>query len=147
AVEIFKGRGDGTFEAPVRFATRIFSSVADLTVGDFNHDDRLDVALVGDSLVSLFLGNGDGTLVTGTANPVGSDLNWSVATGDFDGDGAADVATVGISSGLGIQVYHGNNDGTFRMGNIFQTATGDVLSGDLDGDGKSDIVNDNLVYL
>src|SRR5262249_7497211 len=84
---------------------------------------------------------------TGTANPVGSDLNWSVATGDFDGDGAADVATVGISSGLGIQVYHGNNDGTFRMGNIFQTATGDVLSGDLDGDGKSDIVNDNLVYL
>jgi hypothetical protein len=61
------GNGDGTFAAPVDFAIgsslSIGSSLLPLAIEDFNTDGKADVAL-GSGV--LLLGNGDGTLTTGT---------------------------------------------------------------------------------
>lgn len=66
AVATFLGNGDGTFATPVNFpigSTLIPGSLLSLAVEDFNADGKPDVAL-GSGV--LLLGNGDGTLTTGT---------------------------------------------------------------------------------
>jgi hypothetical protein len=70
-----------------------------LAAGDFNLDGKLDVAssnerdgtLEGSSTVTVLLGNGDGSLRLPATVPVGS-TSWSIAAGDFNGDGLPDLA-------------------------------------------------------
>ena len=67
------GNGDGAFQKPVTYATKLSRSLA---VADFNNDGNLDIVSAdGDTpgTVSVYLGNGDGTfktpLVSRTTNP------------------------------------------------------------------------------
>jgi hypothetical protein len=91
SVSLLAGNGDGTFRPAVNFgAGNVPQSVA---VGDFNGDDRADLAVANgnDNNVSVLLGNGDGTFQAavnyGTGqNPI------SVVVGDFKGNGKADLA-------------------------------------------------------
>jgi VCBS repeat protein len=97
---ILLGNGDGTFQAP----STIFSTSGILTVGDVNHDGKLDLVLLesapvslsfnGIQLTQIYLGNGDGTFSntqnyfpTPTTNP-------ALALADFNGDGNLDIAAV-----------------------------------------------------
>ncbi len=87
AVSIRLGNGNGTFtsapDVPVG-PNQIF-----LTVGHFNSDSNLDLAVPNqnDNDVSIRLGNGDGTFTTPTISPpdvpVGS-LPQSITVGDFN---------------------------------------------------------------
>jgi len=64
SVTILMGKGDGTFQT-ARTVTTAGSALYDpvaLTVADFNHDGRLDIATANSSVgASVLLGNGDGT--------------------------------------------------------------------------------------
>jgi Bacterial Ig-like domain (group 3)/FG-GAP-like repeat/FG-GAP repeat len=66
---------------------------------------------------------------------------FSVAVGDFNGDGKPDMAVVNVFSNS-VSVLLGNGDGTFHMAKNF--AVGDQPSslavGDFNGDGKLDLV-------
>jgi len=57
------GNGNGTFSTPVQFASGTASSVyaTDPVVADFNGDGKLDVAVVDQLGLEVYLGNGDGT--------------------------------------------------------------------------------------
>jgi Bacterial Ig-like domain (group 3)/FG-GAP-like repeat len=82
--------------------------------GDFNGDGKQDVVVGGLSL-TVFLGNGDGTLQTSQTLPGGSYL----VTADFNHDGLADIAYVGGQSEIGsiyLQVLLGSSSGTFTTG-------------------------------
>src|SRR5262249_25021915 len=69
---------------------------------------------------------------------------FTVAVGDFNGDGKADMVTGDNDSfGYGdVSVFLGNGDGTFQASKSYQTAGGypnDVIVADFNGDGKSDL--------
>ncbi|MFN0151613.1 MAG: FG-GAP-like repeat-containing protein [bacterium] len=101
-ISIFLGNGigalgDGTFAA----ATTVASSAGgrDIETADFNGDGRADLAVanVTTDKVHVFLGGGagttgDGTFALASTDSVGQDPR-SIALGDFNEDGAADVAT------------------------------------------------------
>jgi hypothetical protein len=82
---------------------------------DFNNDGNVDVVVAnaGSGTLSLFLGNGDGTLTAAGTIPLGIPNPLTIATGDFNGDGNVDVAVAGVSSSPVIQILFGNGNGTF----------------------------------
>ena len=62
--------------------------------------------------MSVLLGNGDGTFQAAVNYPAG--LNpFSVAVGDFNGDGKPDLAVANYGSNT-VSVLLGNGDGTFQ---------------------------------
>jgi hypothetical protein len=105
-VTILLGDGDGRLQEARSFdAGNGPSSVA---VGEFNGDGVPDLAVADlgsfpDQFgsVSILLGNGDGTFQAGQVNMVGRGA-IAVAIGDFNADGAADLAV----AEEGYYVYH-----------------------------------------
>ena len=85
----------------------------------------------------MLLGNGDGTFRT--AASYGAGLNpYSVAVGDFNGDGKRDLA---VATREFVAVLLGKGDGTFRTAVNYAAGLnpGSVVVGDFNGDGKPDL--------
>jgi uncharacterized protein (TIGR03437 family) len=154
---VLLGTGSGAFgTAQFYTAGDTFGSVA---IADFNGDGKPDVAAVDATagVVSVFLGNGDGTLQTG--NPISLSSSFtplSVAAGDVNKDGNADLIMALGASSQGqpgaIAILLGNGKGTFQtpqvtplpgpiiLQAIGAAATAGLAVGDLNGDGIPDVV-------
>lgn len=157
SVSVLLGNGDGTFGRPTKFGTGY--GAASVAVGDFNHDGVPDLAVAnycGNSpiscqqgpvqgTVSVLLGNGDGTFRNHMDYAVG-DWPYSIAIGDFNGDGIADLV-VANSYGNSVSLLLGKGDGTFQSQMTIGTGTisgpVSVGVGDFNGDGKLDFVTAN----
>lgn len=96
SVSVFLGNGNGTFQPAVSYP--VHSSPGAVAVGDFNHDGKLDlvtVAAISDGLgLSQLLGNGDGTFQAAVNYKSGPLFGNNIAVGDFNDDGAPDLAAV-----------------------------------------------------
>jgi FG-GAP-like repeat len=142
-VRIFLGNGDGTFRTGPTYAA---CNAGGLATGDFNGDGIVDLVVSDDGCgeVTILLGNGDGTFrVGGNFATGGSGIYapYSVAVGDFNGDGKLDLATANELENT-LSVLLGNGDGTFQTHVDYDTV-GDcrqVATGDFNGDGKLDLV-------
>jgi len=107
------GNGDGTFQDPQVYPA---TSPGGVAVGDFNDDGNLDVVVISSpsgssGSVSLYLGNGDGTL----QNPITVTTGgyYAVSVGDFNSDGKLDILANNGESGA-TELDLGNGDGTFQ---------------------------------
>ncbi len=109
------GNGDGTFQSALNYTvgTNPQSAIA----GDFNSDDKIDVATANYSSgdVSILLSKGDGTFAPAANFPAAINPN-SVAADDFDGDGRLDLVVPNYSSNvvsilLNTSPCVGNQDG------------------------------------
>jgi hypothetical protein len=121
-----------------------------VAVGDFNGDNKLDLAVANygsfvhgqlvDSSVSILLGRGDGTFEAPTNYAAGQGP-VSVAVGDLNGDGRADLAVANDLS-ANVSLLLGNGDGTFAAPIHFGAGARPraVAIGDFNGDGRSDMV-------
>ena len=91
--------------------------------------------------MTILLGNGDGTFTATAASPATGNAPVSVAVGDFNGDGKADLAVANYQDGT-VTILLGNGDGTFTPV-ATSPATGtdpfSVAVGDFNGDGKADL--------
>ena len=108
-IAVLFGKGDGTFNKPVRYYAGIRPS--DLALGDFNGDGNLDVAVVptnGKDRILVLLGNGDGTFSSPKTYPAGI-APHAIAVADFNGDGKLDLAVLAAN----VTILLGNGDGTF----------------------------------
>lgn len=90
-VGVLLGKGDGTFQPAVSYATT--GSPATARLGDFNGDAKLDVAVVNSGSsgsVGVLRGKGDGTLQAVVNFPTQSSP-WGLVVADLNKDGKPDV--------------------------------------------------------
>ena len=122
----------------------------EIAQGDFNGDGKPDLVIADYTLtsslpgtvLSVLLGEGDGTFqpAVSCSRPMGTPR--SVAVGDFNGDGFTDLVT---AVNNGVVVLLGNGDGTFQPQVRYAAGTypAFVAVGDFNGDGIADLVVTN----
>lgn len=138
------GNGDGTFQPIRNVGSGLFQTVA-MTLADFNHDGKLDIAVAGSQGISVLLGNGDGSF----QQPVIYSVNLpnSLVSADFNGDGIPDLAVAGSSS---VDVLINNGDGTFGPATAISDSGGiSIVAADFNGDGAQDLafVSNSIVVM
>jgi hypothetical protein len=141
-IEVLLGDGTGVFTTSDSIDG--FQTLSLLAVGDLNADGIPDLAVTDDiaagtSWISVWLGNGDGTLrnsywASGPSNLAG-------AVGDFTGDGMPDLVTAGET----LDVRPGLGDGTFAPPSYSVTGSWQwtAAAADVNGDGALDVVTAN----
>ncbi|CAF0744124.1 unnamed protein product [Rotaria sp. Silwood1] len=157
-IVVLFGLGDGDFLLGNTYRTGVGSAPYALTIGDFNHDSQLDIAVVNERSndISIFLGYGRKLFAGGTSYNLGfGSQPHTVAIGDLNNDGLSDIVVanygtdnVGILLGLG--------DGVFDTVTIYSTGVGSapysVSVADFNNDNQLDIVvtnseTDNIAIL
>ncbi|MEH1804674.1 FG-GAP-like repeat-containing protein [Nostoc sp.] len=128
-----------TFDTATNFT--VGTNPKSVTVGDFNGDGKLDLAVANynSNTVSVLLGTATGGFAAATNFTVGTNPR-SVAVGDFNGDGKLDLAVANNGSKT-VSLLLGNGTGGFAAATNFTVGTNprSVAVGDFNGDGKLDL--------
>ncbi|MGB7159480.1 MAG: FG-GAP-like repeat-containing protein [Tepidisphaeraceae bacterium] len=113
--------------------------------GDFNNDQKQDVAYTNGLTSGVIVHLGDGNFGLGSPNfyAIGSDQIAGLTTADFDGNGSLDIAgvTSDLSAAEEVGVLINNGNGTFQAADLYPAgeSPGTIGAADLSGDGKPDI--------
>ena len=140
-VNVMLGNGDGTFQSPVPY--QVLDGPMGIASGDFNADGKLDLAVAcftrPNQGVSVLVGNGDGSFQAQQPYPIGI-APIAVAVGDFNSDGAPDLA---VADAVGtVIVLLNNGDGTFTPEQQTFPAGEEpmaIVVGDFNRDGNLDL--------
>ena len=138
--EVWSGDGTGRFTEVASAGTGnrpLFAAAEDVN-GDGLPD--MIVANYSGSSLSVFLGNGDGTLAEAPGSPIASTSPRTVATGNLNGDAHADLVVINHDV-RNATVLLGNGDGTFSSGGTiaFSDRPFAAAIADFDGDGSEDV--------
>jgi hypothetical protein len=140
-VSVLLGHGDGTFAAPVVLQAGITAYA--VRAGDFNGDGNADLAVATNldvfGSVAILLGNGNGTFQPQVTYPTGR-FSVALSVGDFNADGAADLAVVNQSNNT-VTILAGRGDGTFELQANYEAGIGPdaLVTGDFNRDGVLDM--------
>ena len=125
-----------------------------VVTGDFLGNGRSGAILLGPTAYYMLSGNADSSF-TQSAAPYGLNwnfgappsTNWTVLTGDFNGNGRTDIIFLGATY---YTLLTSNGDGTFSQSSASYpdgwnfggnpSSTWSVQTGDFNGDGKTDII-------
>jgi len=149
-VTVLLGNRSGGFTEATGSPFAVGARPESVAVGDFNGDGIQDLAVASYSggNVTVLLGDGAGGFTPAPGSPItlGFFGAWSVAVGDFNGDGIQDLAVANYSDGY-VAVLLGNGSGGFTpaAGSPFIVGSGpySVVVGDFNGDGIQDLATAN----
>lgn len=146
-VSIRLGNGSGGFGGTSNI--NVGSGPQAIAIGDFNNDGRQDMAVSNfiSSNVSILLGNGTGGFTSsGLITLVAGSYPYSLAIGDFNGDGKNDLVTSNYSNNTA-SILLGDGTGGFNVTTHVNVGNGprSVAVGDFNGDGKPDIATANYL--
>lgn len=179
-VSILLGKGDGTFD--LAYTYDVGGGVGppgpyggpnpgQMAVADVNNDGKLDIVVAScvpskakpggsvflcgfvDGVVSVLLGNGDGTFQSPLIFDSGGLVANTVAVADVNADGKPDILVANgqctffeqCSNGL-VGVLLGNGDGTFHTAKTYGSGgwrAGQIAIADVNNDGKLDLIVGN----
>jgi len=107
AVSVLLGNGNGTFQAPVTYATTGING--GMVVVDINNDGKLDLVLGSwpNNRFGTLLGNGNGTFQAPVTYATSSGFGNFVAVADFNADGLMDIAVIDYASPGQIETHLG----------------------------------------
>jgi hypothetical protein len=165
SIAIFLGDGHGSFSPSTTYASG--ANVDSIAVSDLNGDGYPDIVVsnadftglcpeaaclptgLGAGTANVFINQGDGTFAPQASYAAGTGT-VSVAVGDFNSDGAPDIAAVNSVDNT-LSVFFNQGDGAFAPqvtylntidGFVSETAGGpcaNVVAADFDGDGHDDV--------
>jgi hypothetical protein len=156
SLAVFRGRGDRTFEAPVKATPAGDDGLHGLAVGDLNADGFVDivtsglVSSSGTATIETWLGAADGSLTRRGQLSIGADHRTDLppsafvpvlAAGNFDRDTMLDVAVTYANRDV-IFLIKGNGIGDLTSPTQIATGSGlrTITSADADGDGRLDLI-------
>jgi hypothetical protein len=145
-IGIFLGYGDGTFSLTGLHLTEIGSTPTQVSVGDFNNDNRLDIAVVnhGTNDVLVYFGFEHGVFYEGMPYSTGTGSGpQSLAIGDFNNDNRLDFVTANFyTDDIGVFLGYGN--APFGGITLYSIGSGSqpyaAAIGDFNNDGLLDVV-------
>jgi FG-GAP-like repeat len=157
-VSILLGAGDGTFI--LKSSPGTGASPYGIVASDFNGDGKVDLAVTNTcgnapscsplayGSVSILLGAGDGTFTVTSKVLTGHHKPLGIAAGDFNADGKADLAVVGMTEG-GALVFPGNGKGGFGTPIVLgeDPYSNYIAVGDFNGDGRLDFAENSPFYV
>ncbi len=124
-VGVLLGNGAGALQTMVTYPTDV--APTGLALGDVNNDGKIDIVVstssgaISPSVVSVLLGNGDGTFAAKSSVATGK-YPSNVALADMDGDGKLDILTACAGDST-ISFHRGNGNGTFVAVQPFSNGT------------------------
>jgi hypothetical protein len=142
-LSVLLGHGDGSFAPKLDLAAGTVP--LEVATGDWNGDGAPDAAVADNGApaaqhrLTVLLNDGRGALGSAATIPLPEQV-YDVETGDFDGDGRADLA-VSVAASAHVLVLAGNGDGSFGAPQVVPgLASGrQLVVADADEDGDADL--------
>jgi hypothetical protein len=155
-VQIFTGKGDGTFQVGQTYSTDSVNgaNALGLVAGDFNGDGKLDLAVVNNhgtsADVGVLINNGSGgfnSVVNYPLSNLASEITAAALTSSQKLNLIVPLYGTASAPGSAVAIFMGNGDGTFQNESDVQLVNGSTTYnnpfaaaiGDVNGDGKPDL--------
>ncbi len=140
-VSVLLGKGNGTFNAQVKYSAGAGTDPISIAAADFNGDGKPDLVVAdsGNNSISVLLNTGTGTFSAAVQYKVGNSPS-AVAAADLNGDGIADIAVTNAGDNT-VTVLINSGSGTFSTGGTYATdsSPSSVAIADFDGNGFNDL--------